>query len=54
MVVAFPVNVQVPEPIFNVRVPVPVRLNVCIVGLFAPTVNVPVKAPMVMDVTVGL
>lgn len=55
-VVPLPVIVQVPDPIFRVLVPVPVRLNVLIVGLllFADKSKVPVNAPIVIEVTVGL
>ena len=53
MVALLPVIVQVPLPIFRVRVPVPEQLNVDIVGLllFVAKSKVPVKAPIVIDTT---
>jgi hypothetical protein len=52
-VALLPVIVHVPEPILIVRVPVPVPLNVCIVGLllFAEKSRMPPIAPQVMEVT---
>ena len=56
MVAPLPLTVQVPEPIFKVRAPVPVPENVCIVGelLLAEKSRVPVKAPIVMESTLKL
>jgi hypothetical protein len=52
--VPVPVSVHVPDPIVNVLVPAPEPSKLSIVGLKPAASNVPVKAPMVMDVTVGL
>jgi hypothetical protein len=48
------VNVQVPDPIVRVRTPEPVLLNVPIVGFCVEPSKVPVKAPIVIETTVGL
>jgi hypothetical protein len=51
--VPVPVRVHVPDPIASVLAPVPEQLNVAIVGLllFVAKVRVPVKAPIVTEVT---
>lgn len=54
IVIELPRRESVPDPIRSVLTPVPEQSKLSITGLNVAMSNVPVKAPMVMDVTVGL